>query len=74
MIVSYLPRGDGKYNELTEFKESLKLKHRHRAKVILDLKKRSVIKNELNSNASFDDMLEFYKKVIGPILLDYLPS
>ncbi len=74
MLVTYIPRGDGKYNELTEFKESLKLKHRHSAKVILDLKKKSVIKNELNPNASFTDMLGFYKKVIGPVLLDYLPS
>ena len=74
MIVSYFPRGDGKYNELTEFKDSLKLKNRHTAKVILDFKKKSVIKNELNPNASYQDMLEFYKKVIGPTLLPYLPS
>ena len=74
MLVSYHPRGDGKYNELTEFKNSLKFKHRHHAKVILDLKKKTILKNELNSNASFNDMLEFYKKVIGPTLLDYLPS
>lgn len=74
MIVSYFPRGDGKYNELTEFKNSLKLKSRHNAKVILDFKKKLVIKNELNPNASYQDMLEFYKKVIGPTLLPYLPS
>ncbi len=74
MLISYHQRGDGKYNELTEFKNVLKLKHRHHAKVILDLKKKEILKNELNSNASFSDMLEFYKKVIGPMLLDYLPS
>jgi hypothetical protein len=74
MIVSYFPTADGKWNELTEFKNSLKLKNRHTAKVILDFKKKAVLKNELNSNASYNDMLEFYKKVIGPTLLDYLPS
>jgi hypothetical protein len=74
MLVSYFPSEDGKYNELTEFKNSLKLKSRHSAKVILDFKKKEVVKNELNSNASYTDMLEFYKKVIGPKLLTYLPS
>jgi hypothetical protein len=74
MLVSYHQRDDGKYNELTEFKNSLKFKNRHHAKVILDLKKKTILKNELNSNASFNDMLEFYKKVIGSTLLDYLPS
>lgn len=74
MIVSYYPTDNGKWNEITAFKDSLKLKHRHSAKVILDLKKKAVIKNELNSNASYEDMLEFYKKVIGPALDPYLPS
>jgi len=74
MIVSYFPSENGKYNELTEFKNSLKLKSRHSAKVILDFKKKAVVKNELNPNASYKDMLEFYKKVIGPTLLPYLPS
>lgn len=74
MVVSYFPAENGKYNELTEFKNSLKLKNRHTAKVILDFKKKAVLKNELNPSASYKDMLEFYKKVIGPTLLPYLPS
>lgn len=74
MLVSYHQRDDGKYNELTEFKNSVKFKNRHSAKVILDFKKKAVLKNELNPNASYKDMLEFYKKVIGPTLLPYLPS
>lgn len=74
MVVSYFPNENGKWNELTEFKNNLKLKHRHTAKVILDFKKKSVVKNDLNPSASYTDMLEFYKKVIGPALLPYLPS
>jgi hypothetical protein len=74
MIVSYFLQPNGKWDEVTEFKNNLKPRHRSTAKVILDFKTKTVIKNELNSNATYDDMLEFYKRVIGPKLLPYLPS
>jgi hypothetical protein len=74
MIVSYFLQPNGKWNEVTEFKNNLKPRHHSTAKVILDFKTKTVVKNGLNSNATYDDMLEFYKRVIGPKLLPHLPS
>ena len=74
MIISYFLQPNGKWNEVTEFKNNLKTRHHSTAKVILDFKTKTVVKNGLNSNATYDDMLEFYKRVIGPKLLPYLPS
>jgi hypothetical protein len=74
MIVTYFQQPNGKWDEVTEFKNNLKPKHHSTANVILDFKTKAVLKNSLNSNATFEDMLEFYKRVIGPKLLPYLPS
>lgn len=74
MIVSYVQKPNGKYDELTEFKRHYRNSHLQSAKVILDLKERRVIKNGLNSEASYDDMIEFYKRMIGDRLTPYLPG
>ena len=44
------------------------------SKVILDFEKKTVIKNGLNPDAGYDDMIEFYKRVLGDRLTPYLPK
>ncbi len=73
MIVTYIQKPNGKWDELTEFKNHVRMKHLQSAKVILDFKDKKVIKNGLNSEASYDDMLEFYKRMIGDRLTPHLP-
>lgn len=74
MIVTYIKRPDGKYDELTEFKSSVRLKHYQSAKVILDFKKKQCLKNGLSPQASYQDMIDFYKKMLGDRLTPYLPK
>ena len=74
MIVSYIQKPNGKWDELTEFKNNLKMKHKQTAKVILDFKNKTIVKNGLNPDAGYDDMLEFYKRVLGDRLTPYLPQ
>lgn len=74
MIVSYVQKPNGKYDELTEFKKHYRMTHVQSAKVILDLKEKKVVKNGLNPEATYDDMIEFYKRMIGDRLLPYLPK
>jgi hypothetical protein len=74
MIVSYVQKPNGKYDELTEFKRHYRTSHIQSAKVILDLKEKKVIKNGLNSEASYEDMIEFYKRMLGDQLTPYLPK
>lgn len=74
MIVSYYQKPNGKWDEVTDFKNSLKNKHITEAKVILDFKEKKCVKNGLNPEAGFDDMLEFYKRLLGDQLTPYLPQ
>jgi hypothetical protein len=74
MIVSYLLKPNGKWDEITEFKNSLKTKHIQSAKVILDFKEKKCVINQLNREARFDDMLEMYKRLLGDRLTPYLPK
>ena len=74
MIVSYVQKPNGKYDELTEFKRHYRMNHVQSAKVILDLKEKKVVKNGLNPDADYDDMIEFYKRLIGDRLTPYLPK
>ena len=53
MIVTYYLKPNGKHDEITEFKNHVKMKHTQTAKVILDLKEKKVIKNGLNPEAGF---------------------
>jgi hypothetical protein len=73
MIVTYYQKPSGKWDEVTEFKNNYKTRHLQTAKVILDLRDLRVIKNDLNPSASFDDMLEFYKRMLGSKLDPHLP-
>jgi len=73
MIVHYVQKSDGKWDEITEFKNSIRPKHLQNAKVILDFRYKKVVKNTLNKEAGFDDMLEFYKRLLGDQLTPYLP-
>jgi hypothetical protein len=74
MIVSYVQKPNGKYDELTEFKRHYRTSHIQSAKVILDFKEKKVVKNGLNSDADYDDMIEFYKRMLGDRLTPYLPK
>ena len=74
MIVSYIQKPNGKYDELTEFKNNLKSKHLQTAKVILDFKEKKCVINGLNKEAGYNDMLEFYKRMLGDRLTPYLPK
>ena len=74
MIVTYVKKPSGKWDELTEFKNSLKQKHMQTAKVILDFKEKKCVINSLNKEAGYDDMLEFYKRQLGDRLTPYLPQ
>ncbi len=74
MIVSYVQKPNGKYDELTDFKRQYRKSHIQSSKVILDLKEKKVIKNGLNPDAGYDDMIEFYKRMLGDRLTPYLPK
>ena len=74
MIVTYVKKANGKWDELTEFKNNLKQKHLQTAKVILDFKEKKCVINSLNKEAGYDDMLEFYKRQLGGQLTPYLPQ
>jgi len=74
MIVSYMKKPNGKWDEITDFKNSLKTRHYQTAKVILDFKEKKCVMNSINPQAGFDDMLEFYKRLLGDQLTPYLPN
>lgn len=74
MIISYHKQPNGKFQEVTEFRRHAKTKHKESAQVILDFKKKKVVKNVLNQDASFEDMVEFYKRVLGSQLTPHLPE
>lgn len=74
MIVTYVKKPNGMWDEVTSFKNNVRLNHLQTAKVILDFKDKKIIKNSLNADASYDDMIEFYKRMIGDQLTSYLPK
>jgi len=74
MIVKYLQQPNGKWDEITEFRKNLKPNHITTSKVILDFKKKICVVNSLNPEAGFDDMLEFYKRLLGDQLTPHLPQ
>ena len=74
MLVTYVQKPNGKWDELTEFKNNIRMKHIQTAKVILDFKEKKCVKNGLNPEAGFDDMLEFYKRMLGDQLIHHLPK
>jgi hypothetical protein len=74
MIITYVKKPTGKWDEFTEFKKNIRMKDLQTAKVILDFKDKKCVVNSLNPEASFDDMLEFYKRVLGDRLTPHLPQ
>lgn len=74
MLVSYYKKPNGKWDEITEFKNNIRDKHISTAKVILDFKTKTCVVNSLNKEASFDDMLEMYKRLLGDQLTPHLPK
>ena len=73
MIVTYVKKPNGKWDELTEFKNNIRMKHIQSAKVILDFKEKKCVVNSLNKEAEYNDMLEFYKRLLGDQLTPHLP-
>jgi hypothetical protein len=73
MIVTYVKKPNGKWDELTEFKNNIRMKHIQSAKVILDFKEKKCVVNSLNKEAGYNDMLEFYKRLLGDKLTPHLP-
>jgi hypothetical protein len=55
-------------------KQKLKQAYMKTAKVILDFKEKKCVINSLNREAGYDNMLEFYKRVLGDRLTPYLPK
>ena len=74
MIVTYMLKPNGKWDEVTEFKNHYRLKHVQSAKVILDFKEKKCVKTGLNPEADYNDMLEFYKRLLGDRLTPHLPK
>lgn len=73
MMVYYYLKPTGKWDEVTDFKKKIKNSDLQTARVILDFKEKKVVKNSLNREASYDDMLEMYKRLLGEQLTQYLP-
>jgi pentatricopeptide repeat protein len=74
MIVTYVKKPNGMWDEVTEFKNNLKIKHIQSAKVVLDFKEKKCVVNSLNREASYEDMIEFYKRMLGDRLTPHLPK
>lgn len=73
MFVSYVPDNQGTYSELTEFRTQAKGKHKKNAQVVLDFKKQRVIKNTINPEVGFNDLVNYYKKALGEHITPHLP-
>jgi hypothetical protein len=74
MIVRYIKKPNGKWDEITEFSKKLKTSHLQTAKVILDFKDKKCVVNTLNRDADYDTMLEMYKRLLGDKLTPHLPQ
>ena len=74
MLVTYIQKVNGNWDELTDFKNNLKTRDITSARVILDLHEKKVVKNTINREAGYDDMLEFYKRLLGDQLTPHLPQ
>jgi len=74
MFVTYVPDKEGTFSELTEFRPQAKGHHKKNAQIVLDFKKKRVIKNTINPDAGFQDLVNYYHKVLGDHLTPYLPK
>lgn len=74
MLVKYLLKPNGKWDEITEFRKNVRPIHLETSKVVFDFKRRVCLVNGLNPEASFDDMLEMYRRLLGDQLTPHLPE
>lgn len=74
MIIKYLKKPNGLWDEVIEFRKNLKSTHLQTARVILDFKEKKCVINLINKDADFYDMLEFYKRTLGDQLTPHLPQ
>ena len=51
-----------KYNEQITFARNLKTADLQTAKVILDLKRKKIVKNSANENSDYNELYDFYNK------------
>lgn len=72
MLVTYIKKIDGRWDEITDFKDKLKPKDLQMTRVILDLHEKKIVKNSFNPDAGFEDMMDYYKRVLGDQLTPYL--
>jgi len=74
MLVKYLLKSNGQWDEITYFKNTLRNSDLQTCKVIIDFKKKVCVVNSLNREATFDDMLDMYKRLLGDQLTPHLPK
>jgi hypothetical protein len=60
LIAFYFKKLNGKYDEFTEFKETLTNQDTQQATVILNLTDRVVVKNEFNLQADYKNLFDYY--------------
>lgn len=72
MLVTYVNKPNGKFDELTDFKDKINLEDLQLATVVLDLHEKTVVKNRLNPEADYEIMLEMFKRLIGDRLTPYI--
>jgi hypothetical protein len=74
MFVSYYRKPNGQWDEVTEFRNSLTKSILTNARVVLDFRYRRCVKNTVNPELGYDELLEYYKKELGDQLTPHLPQ
>lgn len=72
MFVTYVLTRNNTYDELTDFKNRVSPKNLQQASVILDLKDSRVVKNSIQKNYDFLEVLTIYRNAIGSQLDPYI--
>ena len=75
LVVTYLQQPNGKYNESVTVEAKVSKRSQQFASVILDYRRKQVVKMRFNGNApdderSFDKLNDFYKKHYGHLILN----
>jgi len=74
MFVTYYQKSTGKWDEVTEFRNSLTKSVLAKSRLVLDLRYKECVKNTVNPEMGFYDFLEYYKKELGEELVSQLPE
>lgn len=74
MFVTYIQKPDGKWDEVTEFRNSLTKSVVARSRVVLDLRYKQCVKNTVNPDLGFYDFINYYKQELGEELISQLPD